>query len=461
DIDECANDTICGNHGFCENTNGSFLCHCDQGYTNPPGDTSRCVDVNECEMSMALCGEALCENFDGSFLCICPNDNEEFDSSTSQCLSPANTTSKTPTQAPPSGPLQEERKECYYNLNDANFCDNVLSRNTTKQECCCTVGAGWGDNCEIHACPIPGRDDFNKLCPHGSGLLPLTVSSVGNHWAYIDANECEMFGSEICKNGQCSNLFSTYTCYCHSGFYYDNIRLECVDYDECAFGTACENGVCMNTAGSFNCFCSPPLVLDSTRHHCVSLNTTEESFQNVHVDICWKRLEEDNMCSSPHQEERTTYAECCCLHGVAWSEQCALCPKGDSKDLAGLCNLPWRGSSDSCASSQDTKSYDIPESVPLFTDNDYSVQQPPARIPIIRPREQSPHRVDPHTKIVAFSSENCFLLGRYDSFEGLRAEECGILNGCENGRCVRVREGYTCDCFDGYEFNLKKMACVG
>lgn len=36
------------------------------------------------------------------------------------------------------------------------------------------------------------------------------------------------------------------------------------------------------------------------------------------------------MCSSPHQEERTTYAECCCLHGVAWSEQCALCPKGDS-----------------------------------------------------------------------------------------------------------------------------------
>lgn len=57
-----------------------------------------------------------------------------------------------------SGPVEEEeRKECYYNLNDANFCDNVLSRNTTKEECCCTVGAGWGDNCEIHACPVPGK----------------------------------------------------------------------------------------------------------------------------------------------------------------------------------------------------------------------------------------------------------------------------------------------------------------
>lgn len=27
---------ICGKHGFCENTNGSFYCHCDQGYVNVP-----------------------------------------------------------------------------------------------------------------------------------------------------------------------------------------------------------------------------------------------------------------------------------------------------------------------------------------------------------------------------------------------------------------------------------------
>lgn len=54
-----------------------------------------------------------------------------------------------------------------------------------------------------------------------------------------------------------------------------------------------------------------------------------------------------------------------------------------------------------------------------------------------------------------------FLLDHSAGFEGLQAEECGILNGCENGRCVRVREGYTCDCFDGYELNLSKMACIG
>uniref|UniRef100_A0A3Q2YFT0 Latent-transforming growth factor beta-binding protein 2 n=1 Tax=Hippocampus comes TaxID=109280 RepID=A0A3Q2YFT0_HIPCM len=401
DIDECLNQTICGSHGFCENTDGSYRCECDLGYTNPPGDTSKCVDMNECEMSLALCGEALCENFDGSFLCICPNDNEEFDPIASRCRSLGKRTPR-------------ERKECYYNLNAVKFCDNVLSRNTTKQECCCTVGAGWGDNCEIHACPAAGGDDYHQLCPHGSGSIPLPASSTQN------ANECEMFGSDICKNGQCVNLFSTYTCYCRSGFYYDNVRLECLDYDECEFGNACMDGACVNTAGSFNCFCSPPLVLDSTRRQSV------ESNLDVHMDICWQRLEGDNMCSEPLQGRRTTYTECCCLYGVAWSGQCAFCPRKDSEDYAIMCNLPLREGSDS-----------------------------------LRERPGYEYGVDgPEDPVEPFAPPYWDNYERYDGFEGLRAEECGILNGCENGRCVRVREGYTCDCFDGYELDLNKMACI-
>ncbi|XP_037550929.1 latent-transforming growth factor beta-binding protein 2 [Nematolebias whitei] len=475
DIDECVNETICGNHGFCENTDVSFRCLCDQGYTNPPGDMTTCVDVNECEMSSALCGEALCENFDGSFLCICTNDNEEFDPITSRCRSMAETGTK------PRFSSAEERKLCYFNLNDANLCNNVLSRNTTKQECCCTAGAGWGDNCEIHPCPLLGRDDYDELCPHGSGLLTLPVSSGLSHGQqhYKDANECEMFGPEICKNGQCSNFYSGYTCFCHSGFYYDKIRLECVDYNECESGNACENGACVNTAGSFNCFCSPPLVLDSSQQRCVSLNTTEEIIDadhDVHVNICWRRLEGDNVCADPVQERRTTYTECCCLSGVAWSEQCALCPRKDSADYATMCNLPRREGTDSLRERigyeygpevpegpEDPSerflppywdnyggpagTFDVPESVPLFTDSDYSIQQPPFRVPVLQPGRHPPQPVEPYGE-------------RYVSFEGLQAEECGILNGCENGRCVRVREGYTCDCFDGYELNLDKMACI-
>uniref|UniRef100_A0AAZ3NPK5 Latent-transforming growth factor beta-binding protein 1 n=1 Tax=Oncorhynchus tshawytscha TaxID=74940 RepID=A0AAZ3NPK5_ONCTS len=425
DIDECVNETICGDHGFCENTDGSYRCQCDQGYSNPP-------DVNECEMSTALCGEALCENVDGSFLCICPSDNEEFDPITSQCRPQGE-------DAPPkpASPTEEQRKECYYNLNDANFCDNVLSRNTTKQECCCTVGAGWGDDCEIHPCPVPGRD----------------------------VDECKMFGPDICKNGRCSNNFSSYSCFCRTGFYYDNIRLEY--YDECLTEKECVDGVCVNTAGSFDCFCSPPLVLDTTRRRCVSTHEPEE---DIHLDICWQGLVDERMCAQPLIGRRTTYTECCCLYGVAWSEQCAFCPMRDSDDYAAVCNLPRRGGSDSL---RERPGYEYgpgvegPDGpyVPPYWDNygggpitgpgdntnDYGSREgdiePPLRVPVHRPREFQPRPVDSYND-------------RFDGFEGLRAEECGILNGCENGRCVRVREGYTCDCFDGYELDLTKMACI-
>ncbi|XP_064183749.1 latent-transforming growth factor beta-binding protein 2-like [Anguilla rostrata] len=490
DIDECVNETICGDHGFCENTDGSYRCQCDLGYTDSP-DGPGCVDINECEMSTALCGQFLCENVEGTFLCICPNENEEYIPATGQCLSRSGMMDPIddPELAP--GPSDdEERKQCYYNINDANFCDNVLSRNVTKQECCCTVGAGWGDNCEIHPCPFPGRAEFSQLCPHGRGLLPLRGPSQGfGQQLFKDADECEMFGPEICETGRCSNSYSTYSCFCRTGYYYDTVRLECVDHDECLAENTCVDGSCFNTAGSFNCFCSPPMILDHTRRRCVAVNGSEESHdpdEDYHVDICWQGLTGDNMCSDPLVTKRTTYTECCCLFGVAWGSQCAFCPERSSNDYASLCNLPRRILEDT-DSLRERPGYEygpdgsegpdgalywggyVPGGRGSYYNtpgSEYGPQDPQpgsfypgpdssddygsreaARSPVLRPREFQPHLVDPYSE-------------RYDGFEGLQAEECGVLNGCENGRCVRVREGYTCDCFDGYELNLAKMACI-
>lgn len=55
-----------------------------------------------------------------------------------------------------------ERKECYHNLNDENLCESVLTSHVTLQECCCTLGAGWGDNCEVHPCPVNGTGELEE-----------------------------------------------------------------------------------------------------------------------------------------------------------------------------------------------------------------------------------------------------------------------------------------------------------
>ncbi|MEQ2212840.1 hypothetical protein XENOCAPTIV_005734, partial [Xenoophorus captivus] len=164
---------------------------------------------------------------------------------------------------------------------------------------------------------------------------------------------------------------------------------------------------------------------------------------DVHVDICWRRLEGHNMCAEPIQERRTTYTECCCLYGVAWSGQCALCPRKDSGEQ------------------QDAHRTSKAQ---IFLHTGITMVVAVLKVFPCLPTATTTFRNHPFVSLSydqAGTSPNHWIpMQRFDSFEGLRAEECGILNGCENGRCVRVREGYTCDCFDGYELNMDKMACI-
>ncbi|XP_048340072.1 latent-transforming growth factor beta-binding protein 1 isoform X2 [Sphaerodactylus townsendi] len=419
DIDECANNTVCGNHGFCENSAGSYRCLCYQGYQYLQ-DGQGCVDVNECEMLSGVCGEALCENVEGSFLCLCSDENQEYDLTTGQCRFRSSPDVTVGTKEP-----ADEKKECYYNLNDANFCDNVLTSNVTKQECCCTLGAGWGDNCEIFPCPVLGSAEFTELCPEGKGFIPSEDLSYGAITeTYKDADECQLFGQEICKNGFCLNTQPGYECYCKQGTYYDPVKLQCFDTDECQDPNSCIDGQCINNEGSYSCFCTHPMVLDSTEKRCIKPAESSEQTEDtdVYQDLCWQHLSDDFVCSRPLVGKQTTYTECCCLYGEAWGMQCALCPMKDSEDYAHLCNIQVPGS---------RRPYGQ-DALVDFGQEHYSPETDP------------------------YFVEDRFL----NSFEELQAEVCGILNGCENGRCVRVQEGYTCDCFDGYHLDMAKMTCV-
>ncbi|OCT77882.1 hypothetical protein XELAEV_18028979mg [Xenopus laevis] len=432
DVDECANTTQCGSQGICENTEGSYRCLCYQGYQDS-FDGQGCVDVNECEMLSGVCGEARCENVEGSFLCLCADESQEYDPMTGYCRShdvhgtnsfgESNNDSLLNTFSPSvthdnTEENDEDYKDCYYNIIGDNFCQNVLAANVSKQECCCTLGAGWGDNCEIFPCPVIGSDEFTEMCPEGKGYIPSKESMYeGNDISYQDADECMLFGKEICKNGYCLNTESSYECYCKQGTYYDPVKLQCIDNNECEDPSSCIDGQCINNEGSYSCFCTHPMILDESGKRCIqpkqedTSEPTEDT--DVYQDFCWQELIEEFVCSQPLVGRRTTYTECCCLYGDAWGMQCALCPTKDSEDYAELCNLQYRPYGHDALidpyTSHDSTPYEIPE--------------------------------------------------RY-SYEELQAEECGILNGCENGRCVRVQEGYTCDCFDGYHLDMAKMTCV-
>ncbi|XP_078097998.1 latent-transforming growth factor beta-binding protein 4-like isoform X5 [Mustelus asterias] len=531
DIDECVNATICGPNAYCQNVAASFRCLCDQGY-HMVSAGSWCVDVNECEVIEAVCGSAVCENVGGSFFCLCPNENEEFEPRTGRC-------NRRVVHAGPMflGESGREENECYYNLNDVQLCENILARNVTRQECCCTVGEGWGKECKIYQCPVSGSDDYQSLCPQGQGFLSIPQSSFGRN--YKDADECLLFGSEVCKNGVCVNTVPGYSCYCPAGYYYHSIRLECIDNDECEDETACDNGVCVNTVGSYYCSCPSPLILDVTLRRCVS-NSSDQ--YDVHMALCWQEVGHNLLCKNPFLERRTTYTECCCQYGEAWGMNCALCPTRNTEYHNELCNYLTVSLTEDQGYSRGLQyeNYGLQIGAEFPPDSlgprEYSLIQPqigdgrdyrPPDSEAFRPRDPPPRRPiydsrqlrsgtvyggqstpsrsryqprtrhvgqgyrtrsvqthvpeaetaepwsrypprDPAPDIPEFHSPNIPLLvssrqefqNQFQRYEGLQAEECGILNGCVNGKCIRVPEGFTCDCDDGYQLDMTKMACV-
>ncbi|TPP67133.1 putative Fibrillin-2 [Fasciola gigantica] len=79
DTDECANKTICG-EGQCYNLEGTYECHCKQGYRF---NGITCVQSDECFETQLQCENGKCENVDGKATCIC---NLGFQSKENTCI---------------------------------------------------------------------------------------------------------------------------------------------------------------------------------------------------------------------------------------------------------------------------------------------------------------------------------------------------------------------------------------
>ncbi|KAK2816610.1 hypothetical protein Q7C36_022881 [Tachysurus vachellii] len=252
DINECERSNSC-HRGRCINTMGSYRCECQKGYMLING--RRCQDIDECELDRSLCQpHGVCENRQGGYVCVC-NDGFVLSEDKHSCEEVVQ--------------YLDNKKECYLNLDDTVFCDSVLATNVTKQECCCSVGVGWGDHCEIYPCPVYHSAEYHSLCPVGRGFYHEEGKMEYGLPVHRDIDECVLFANEICKEGRCINTQPGFECYCQQGYYYDSNLLECIDVDECHDESLCTNGHCVNTRGSFYCTCNAPWTPDTSNKMCV------------------------------------------------------------------------------------------------------------------------------------------------------------------------------------------------
>lgn len=88
-------------------------------------------------------------------------------------------------------------------------------------------GLTWGPASD------PGQGAVLAFCRYNTqpALLPRLCSlrcSLPPSIPPSDMDECEIFGSEFCRNGQCLNTVPGYKCFCRTGYFYDSSRLECV-----------------------------------------------------------------------------------------------------------------------------------------------------------------------------------------------------------------------------------------
>ncbi|XP_056383427.1 latent-transforming growth factor beta-binding protein 3 isoform X2 [Hyla sarda] len=425
DVDECSRSGMCGDSRSCINFPGYYKCECQTGYKIKNRRPLLCEDINEC-ITQQQCVGGQCKNTQGSFRCVCPEGYRIFTQGIQQICQDIDECSLFPQICSPHGrcenldgsymcicdtgyaPSEDQKsceevtrglvvKDCFLSLDDSLFCDSVLAVNVTREQCCCSLGAGWGDHCEIYPCPVHSSAEFLSLCPDGIGfIVDLNIMSYGIP-TYRDIDECELFGQEICKEGKCVNTQPSYECYCKHGYYYDTRLLQCMDVDECVDESNCINGQCINTRGSFYCRCPLHMQYHAEHKRCMpnpELDRTEA------LDICWMIRGTEGICSHQMNGPPLSLNECCCRQGQGWGPRCLSCPPRHAM----ACSVSHSGA------------------------NSFW--------------EFSAHHVKRKSRRDGDSSEEV-------------SEECH----CVNGRCVKGPHGVSCECQSGFQLDITRTRC--
>uniref|UniRef100_A0A3Q1ATB0 Latent-transforming growth factor beta-binding protein 3 n=1 Tax=Amphiprion ocellaris TaxID=80972 RepID=A0A3Q1ATB0_AMPOC len=480
DINECERPSSCLK-GRCINSMGSYHCECQKGYTLAGG--RGCQDIDECAADRSLCQPyGSCENRPGSYVCVC-NHGYVLSEDKHSCEAVR--------------VLTDEKKECYLNLDDTVFCDSVLATNVTKQECCCSIGVGWGDHCEIYPCPVSHSAEFHFLCPNGQGLY-YEEGFQYSLPAYHDIDECSLFADEICKKGRCENTLPGYECYCQQGFYYDSNLLECIDVNECHDESLCTNGQCVNTEGSFYCNCNRPWTPDYNKKKCVMVTVADvnecEDPENCKNGLCvdtpgsyycicsppWALATDRNSCVTPEEQAVSVVP----FADVNECQDPSYCKNGRCENTPGsfhcFCDPPLTFSAalkqcvydDRTAAHKDVCFLQVDEgSMCSQARNGMVVTYseccchygrgwgPECNTCPPRNSEMFSRLCEMHLETES-DGEQDFLAAFANYNPGDSSEEDSDECSCANGRCVRSYLGTMCDCNPGFRLDHSRTRCI-
>lgn len=290
DINECLWRNPC-TYGACQDTEGSFICVCSNGYRLGSTGTT-CDDINECDDSTSGCDQ-ICDNHAGSYTCDCYA-GHQWDNLRKRCI---NDSANMPTacemincSTADGCRVTDGLAECicvsgYMLQSNNNTCADIdecraSSKTICSQNCANSVGSfscscyvGYqldSDQITCTACKFPfyGKNCIStcscgqgsERCDHIHGCICLPGWT--NTSCNTDINECSI--PNVCGDRMvCLNTFGSYICACMSG-YTLSPNGSCTDVNECADDTlnTCEQ-TCTNVDSSFTCGCTSGYIVSS------------------------------------------------------------------------------------------------------------------------------------------------------------------------------------------------------
>ncbi|KAJ0064070.1 hypothetical protein NL108_018190 [Boleophthalmus pectinirostris] len=422
DVDECKRfgPEVCKS-GVCVNNIPGFSCYCPSGYTYNR-TLLECSDHDECEEES--CSGGLCVNTQGSFYCSCPHPLV-LDDTQRNCVN----------ATPPA--LDENVSLCWQHVSADLLCQSLLLRvQLSFSDCCCLYGQGWGLECAL--CPRTDTEDYARLCssvqsPVYPELFPDPGTGPGSR-----------AGPGPAREGPPVPYFPPFSSELYPpALDYDDSRGR---YDDSAPAGGGRGGYDPGYIGSpYGGGYYPEPDYDPD---------TPYSPDGSRFSPDGSRFSPDGSSFSPDGSSFSPDGSRFSPDGSSFSpDGSRFSPDGSrfSPDGSRFSPDGSRFSPDGSRFGSDSRPFLVPPDP--RSEEAFEVQTPPASERFYpETREEDWSRFPPFTRPG--------LRRVYDRrFEAVE-EDCGIADGCVNGRCIRVAEGYTCDCYHGYELDLTSMTCT-